>query len=108
LGVLSTSVAGGRIANMGRGKQRSPEQIVRLVHDAETRLANGEVVADVCRAIGVSESSFYRWRERYAGMSVPDAKLLRELERENATLKRLLAEAELEKAALRVIAQGKW
>jgi putative transposase len=62
----------------------------------------------VCRAIGISESSFYRWRERYAGMSVPDAKHLRELERENAILKRLLAEAELEKVALKVIAQGKW
>jgi putative transposase len=93
---------------MNQGKRRTSEQIVRLVQDAEARLAAGAAVPDVCRAIGISESSFYRWRERYAGMTVPDAKHLRELEKENATLKRLLAEAELEKAALKVIAQGKW
>lgn len=93
---------------MNQGKRRTPEQIVRLLQDAEARLAAGEDLPGVCRAIGISESSFYRWRERYAGMSVPDARHLRELEKENATLKRLLADAELEKAALKVIAQGKW
>jgi len=93
---------------MNQGKRRTPEQIVRLMQNAESQLAAGVAVPDVCRVLGISESSFYRWRERYAGMSVPDAKHLRELEKENATLKRLLADVELEKAALKVIAQGKW
>jgi putative transposase len=71
-------------------------------------LANGDDVAAVCRVFEVSESSFYRWRAQYGGMNVNDAKRLRELEKENVTLKRLLAEAELEKAALKELASGKW
>jgi transposase-like protein len=71
-------------------------------------LAHGDDVAAVCRALAISESSYYRWRERYGGMNVDDAKRLRELEKENATLKRLLADAELEKAPLKEIAKGRW
>ena len=60
------------------------------------------------RELGISESSLYRWRERYGGMDVDDAKRSKELQSENATLKRLLADAEVEKAALKEIAKGKW
>ena len=86
-------------------RRKSPQQIVRL---PEQVLANGEDLASVCRTLGISESSFHRWRERYGGMNVDDAKRLKELEAENATLKRLLADAEVEKAALKEIAKGKW
>jgi putative transposase len=65
-------------------------------------------VASVCRTLGISESSFHCWRARYGGMNVDDGKRLRELEAENATLKRLLVDAEVGKAALKEIAKGKW
>ena len=89
-------------------RRKSPEQIVRLLGQADQMLANGEDVAAVCRALGVSESSLHRWRGLYGGMRADDAKRLKELERENVMLKRLLAEAELEKAALRELSRGKW
>ncbi len=89
-------------------RRKSPEQIVRSLGQADRLLANGVDVAAVCRELGVSESTYYRWRERYGGMDVDDAKRLKELEKENATLKRLLADAEVEKAALKEIARGKW
>jgi len=89
-------------------RRKSREQIVRLLGQADQLLANGEDLASVCRTLGISESSFHRWRERYGGMNVDDAKRLKELETENATLKRLLADAEVEKAALKEIAKGKF
>jgi putative transposase len=72
-------------------------------------LANGtttEDVADVCRELQVSEQTYYRWRNEFGGMNADDAKRVKALERENATLKRLLADAELEKAALKEISRG--
>ena len=89
-------------------RRKSPERIVRLLGQADKLLANGGAVAAVCRELGVWESTYYRWRERYGGMDVDDAKRLKELEKENATLKRLLADAEVEKAALKEIAKGTW
>ena len=62
----------------------------------------------MCRTLGISEFSFHRLRARYGGMNIDDAKRLKELETENATLKRLLADAEVEKAPLEEIAKGKW
>ena len=107
MGVLIASVAGGRMSIMTNRRRKSPEQIVRLLGQADQLLANGEDLASVCRTLGISESSFHRWRERYGGMNVDDAKRLKELEAENATLKRL-ADAEVEKAALKEIAKGKF
>ncbi len=89
-------------------RRKSPEQTVRLLGQADQLLANGEDLASVCRTLGISESSFHRRRARDGGMKADDAKRLKELETENATLKRLLADAEVEKAALREIAKGKW
>lgn len=74
-------------------RRNSPEQIVRLLEQADQLLANGEDLASVCRTLGISESSVHRWRARYGGMNVYDAKTLKELETENATSKRLLADA---------------
>ncbi|XIH80640.1 hypothetical protein E7740_00090 [Micrococcus luteus] len=83
-----------------------PEQVVRKLGQADRMLADGQDVAAVCRELGVSEQTYYRWRNQYGGLKADDAKRLKELEKQNATLKRLLAEAELEKAALKELAEG--
>ena len=108
VGVLIASCAGGRMIIRSARRRTSPEQIVRLLGQADKLLANGADIAAVCREREISESSYYRWREGYGGMDVDDATRLKELEKENATLKRLLADAEMEKAALKEIARGKW
>ena len=88
-------------------RRKSPEPIVRLLGQADQLLGSGEDLESECRTLGVSESSFARWRARYGGIKVDDAKRLKDLETENASLKRLLADAEEEKAALKEIATGK-
>ena len=84
----------------------TPEQIIHLLRQAEVELAGGQAVPQVCRKLGVSEQTYYRWRKEYGGIRTDQAKRLKDLERENATLKRLLADAKLEKAALREISRG--
>ena len=91
---------------MATRKKQAPEQVVRMLATADRMLNEGKDVADVCRELQVSEQTYYRWRNQFGGMNANDAKRLKDLERENATLKRLLADAELEKAALREISQG--
>ena len=80
------------------------EQIIGVLreHEADAK------TADVCRKHGISSATFYKWKARYGGLEVSDAKRLRALEDENARLKKLLAEAELDKAMLREIAAKKW
>ena len=87
-------------------KRHRPEQVVRKLTQADRLLSDGKDIADVCRELQVSEQTFYRWRNQFGGLKADDAKRLKNLERENATLKRLLADAELEKAALKEIASG--
>ena len=87
-------------------RRHTPEQVVRKLTQADRLLADGKDVADVCRELGVSEQTYYRWRNQFGGLKADDAKRLKDLERENSTLKRLLADAELEKAALKEIASG--
>ena len=91
---------------MATRKRHTPEQVVRKLASADRMLGEGKDVADVCRALGVSEQTYYRWRNQFAGLTAEDAKRLKDLERENATLKRLLADAELAKAALKEVARG--
>jgi putative transposase len=93
---------------MSTRKRHTPEQVVRKLTEADRLLAEGKDVADVCRALQVSEATHHRWRNQFGGLKADDAKRLKELERENATLKRLLADAELEKAALKEIAKGEF
>ncbi|MEO2130829.1 MAG: IS3-like element ISAar43 family transposase [Microbacterium sp.] len=88
-------------------KRHTPEQVVRKLGQADRMLAGGSDIAGVCRELGVSEQTYYRWRNQFGGLKADDAKRLKELEKQNATLKRLLAEAELEKAALKELAGGK-
>ena len=79
---------------------------MRKLTQADRMLGEGKDIADVCRELAVAEQTYYRWRNQFGGLKANDAKRLKELERENTTLKRLLAEAELEKAALKEIAAG--
>jgi putative transposase len=78
------------------GKRHSPEQIVRKLRDAEARLAGGATVSEVARELGISEATFHRWRNQYGGMSSSEARRLKELEKENARLKKLVAEQALD------------
>lgn len=85
-------------------KNYTDEQIIRILKEHEACAK----VPDLARRHGVSEQSIYRWKSKFGGMEVSEAKRLRQLEAENAKLKRLLAEAELDKAALKEIASKKW
>ncbi|TDS82078.1 transposase [Nesterenkonia aurantiaca] len=87
-------------------KRHTPEQVVRKLGQADRILADGGDIAGVCRELGISEQTYYRWRNQYGGLKASDAKRLKEVQKQNATLKRLLAEAELEKAALKELAEG--
>lgn len=91
---------------MATRNKHTPEQVVRKLATADRMLNEGKDVADVCRELQVSEQTYYRWRNQFGGMKADDAKRLKDLEQENAALKRLLADAELEKAALAEISQG--
>lgn len=88
------------------GKRYSPEQIIRKLREAEARLASGATVPEVVREIGISEASYHRWKNQYGGMSTSEAKRLKELERENTRLKKLLAEKELDIDILREVNRG--
>jgi transposase-like protein len=82
-------------------KRYSPEEIVNKLRQAEVELAKGRTVAQVCKQLGVTDQTYYRWRREYGGMKIDQARRLKQLERENARLKKLLADAELDKAILR-------
>ena len=82
----------------------SEEQIIAILKEQEA----GVATAEVCRRHGVSSATFYKWKAKFGGLEVSDAKRLRQLEDENARLKRLLAEAMLDNAMLKEIAVKKW
>ena len=82
----------------------SEEQIIGILREQEA----GAKTADVCRKHGISSAAFYKWKARYGGLEVSDAKRLKSLEDENAKLKKLLAEAMLDNAMLRDVAARKW
>ena len=86
--------------------RHTPEQIVRKLREGDRLLSEGKDLAEVLRELEVSEASWNRWRNQYGGMKVNEAKRLKELEVENARLKRLLAEAEPDKAMLKELAEG--
>ena len=79
-----------------------------MLREAEVRLPGGGTVGEVCRALGISEQSYYRWRKEYGGMQVSQAKKLKDLERENARLKKLVAEQALDKAILEEALKGNY
>jgi len=89
-----------------RRKRHSPEQIVRKIQEADRILAEGGDVVAVLRQLNVTEATYYRWRNQFGGLKAEDAKKLKHLEKQNLQLKKLLAEAELEKAVLKELAEG--
>ena len=82
-------------------RRHSPEQIIGKLDEGHRQLAAGKDLIEVCRHLEIAESTWHRWLTRYGGMKAKDARRLKELERENARLKKLLAEAELDKAMLK-------
>ena len=89
-------------------RRHTPEQIIRKLREADRLLGEGSDVEAVCRHLDVSEATYHRWRNQYGGMKADDAKKLKELEKENQRLKRIVADQALDIAALKDVAQGKF
>ena len=89
-------------------KRHEPEQIIRKLREADAMLAAGKTIGQACQALEISEQTFHRWRNQYGGMKAEEAKRLKELEDENKRLKKLLAEAELDKAILKAVLEGSY
>jgi putative transposase len=87
-----------------KAKRYTDEQIIAILRVAEA----GAKTKDLCRKYGISEPTFYNWKAKYGGMTVSDARRLKDLETENSRLKRLLAESELDKSALKDLLGRKW
>ena len=92
---------------MAKRRRHTPEQIVCKLREADRLLGEGSVIADVARHLEVSEQTFHRWRNQYGGFKADDVKRLKSLEVENARLKRIVADKELEIDALREINRTK-
>ncbi len=90
---------------MGR-KRFTAEQIINMLREAEVLLNQDSTVGEVCRKLGISEQTYYRWRKDYGGMRVDQAKRLKELEKENTRLKKLVADLSLDKDILKEAARG--
>jgi hypothetical protein len=92
---------------MGR-RHFKPEQTIHMLWEAEIKLAGGKTTGEVCRELRICEQSNYRWRKEYGGMQVSQARKLKDLERENARLKKLVAEQALDKAILEEALKAKY
>ena len=93
---------------MAKRQGHTPEQVISKLREAEVKTAKGTAIAQVCKDLAITENTYYRWRREYGGMKIDRAKRLKQLEGENARLKRLLADAELDKAILKEAAAGKY
>ena len=91
---------------MSTRRRHTPDQIIRKLAEGNKLLAGGAELDEVCRHLPIAESTWHRWLAQYGGMKASDAKRLKELETENTRLKKLLAEAELDKAMLKELAEG--
>jgi len=91
---------------MMASKRHTPEQIINKLRQAEVEIANGATIAQVCKKIGVTDQTYYRWRSEYGGMRVDQAKRLKELEKQNAQLKKLVADQALDISILKEAASG--
>ena len=91
-----------------KGKKHSPEQIIKKLREAEAMLSTGKTIGQVVQSLEISEQTYHRWRNQYGGMKAEEAKRLKELEEENRRLKKLLAEAEVDKAILKEALEGNY
>jgi transposase-like protein len=92
---------------MAREQRHTPEQVIGKLREAEVELAKGTAIAQDCKDLAVTETTYYRWRREYGGLELDQARRLKELEKEDARLERLLGEAELDKATLKEAAAGR-
>ena len=92
---------------MARNRHTS-EQIIGKLREAEVELARGTAVAQACKKIGVTEQTYYRWRAEFGGLKLDQVKRLKDLERENARLRKAVSDLTLEKLILKEAASGKW
>jgi putative transposase len=88
-----------------KGKRHGPEQIIGKLREAEVELAKGQAIAAVVRKLGVTEQTYYRWRKEYGGLRTEQARRLKELEKENTRLKRIVADLTLDNAILKEAAR---
>ncbi len=91
-----------------KGKRHSAEQIISKLREAEVLLQKGQAVPQVCRQLGVTAQTYYRWRKEYGGMRMDQAKRLKDLEKENTRLKKIVADQALDMAILKDVASGKF
>ena len=89
-------------------KYRKPEQIVKLLRDAQAKLTEGQSVNDICRQLGISDATYYNWRKQYGGMGLDEVKRLKELQKENSRLKKLLADQALDIDILKETLRGNY
>jgi len=93
---------------MAARKRFTPEEVIGKLREAEVVLATGKTVADVCRQLGVTPVTYFRWRREYGGLKIDQARRLKELERENTRLRRAVADLTLDKLILKEAAEGNW
>jgi transposase-like protein len=91
-----------------RRKRHSPEQVVRKLREAEADLSAGTALDQVCRKLGVSEATYHRWKKQYGGAGAEEVRRLKELEKENARLKAIVADLELDKKILKEALEGNY
>ena len=89
-------------------KRHTPEQIIRKLRQAEVELAKGQSAVEVARKLGITEQTYYRWRKEFGGLRIDQAKRLKELEKENARLKKLVADQALDNAMLKEVLKGEF
>jgi len=89
-------------------KRFTAEKIIGMLREAEVVLAQGKKVGEMCRSLGISEQSYYRWRREYGGLKTSQAKRMKELERENSRLKKAVADLTLDKLILREALEGNY
>ena len=88
------------------GKRYTPEQIINSLREAEVLMSQGSSAGEAARHLGITEQTYYRWRKEYGGMRINQAKRLKALDKENARLKRLVADISLDNAILKDVAEG--
>jgi putative transposase len=91
---------------VSKRKKHTPEQVIAKLRDADVALSQGASIAEVCKKLEVSEQTYHRWRTQFGGMKGPDMKRLKELERENGQLKKIVADLTLDVAMLKELAKG--
>jgi len=91
-----------------RRKRYSPEKIIGMLREAEVALAQGMTVGQVCRQIGISEQTYYRWRKQYGGLKISQARRMKDIKRENTRLKKAVADLTLDKVILQEALEGKY